>query len=166
MKWKNFISNSELGRWLHTLFAPCMGSLVTGLLGYLQNIPWIWIFLGVLGAFVLVFEIRYRMQSFTDKEKVKLEAFLDLYASLYVTPTEYEGDKSPYFNALNKARAIFQESEEVTSIYNKLIHNPGHEGVVIPELIAAMGKEVSIDVNLEQVKRPIGPYRKQKQKQD
>ena len=158
-KIRTILGIAERAHWLYTLLPTSILSLAAGVMGYLQGLPWMYIYIGVVAVFVLILEVRHRLHSFTDEEKAKREAFFSVCANTYMITEGYVGNREPFYYALNQARILFQEDDEVTRVYEKLVKEPGHEQILIPELIVAMGKAAAINVNEEHLKRPLGPGR-------
>ena len=74
----------------------------------------------------------------------------------------FEGDKIPFFRALNYAEMVFRDDEGVQSEFDRLREEKGHDNILIPNIIEVMGQAVNIKVEKKRLVKPFSPANKNK----
>ena len=153
-KISRFIATAEWLHWLWKFIPAPVASMITGYLGYVQDLPWMYIWLGILLAFCLLLYIQARIQTPTGLKKEKREVVLELCGKLYLM-VGVNHDSNQYADLLNKAQFLFSEDEEIQRLFNDLKDKPGKNDVLIPRLLSEMGKIVDLKIDERSVERPF-----------
>ena len=146
-KMNKVVTAVERLHWIWSLVPSSGVALVTGWLGYLGDLPLMYIWVAMVVTFAFVIWMMHWLQTPTGKEKEKRDAFFLVCAELFRLTKNFNGNINPIYSALNHARVVFHEDEEVRSAFSRLTEDEGHDSVLIPDIIEAMGRAVSIKVD-------------------
>ena len=90
------ISLMERAHWVWGLLIPSGASAVTGILGFIGNIPAIWIWVGMVVTFAFMLQAWHRMNTPSGKKKVKIDAVLSVSSETFRMTETFQGDKTPF----------------------------------------------------------------------
>ena len=133
---------------------------MTAVLGVIGEIPLMWIWVAVLVAFAACINAWHQIRTPTGKKKEKRNAVYKLCAETFRLTDSFTGDKDPFFHALNHASAVFGDNESVQKAFSRLREEPGHESVLVPDLVEEMGNAVGIKINKTNISTPFTPTHK------
>lgn len=133
---------------------------MTGLLGYVGNISWMYIWVAMVATFALVVWAAHRIQTPIGKKKEKIDAFYQVCAESFRLTGNLSEDQAPFFSAINHAEAVFYEDENVRNAFDRLRKEKGHESILLPDLIETMGQVVNKKVDKETLSTPFSPAQK------
>lgn len=126
-------------------------------IGRAEKIPWFFVWIGFWIVLAMALQARHCMKTPTGENKEKRDAFLSVMGESFRITENYSGDKAPFFHALAQAQVVFRNDENVNKTFSQIRNNPGHDSVLLPELLVAMGNSCGIKVETSDFKTFFAP---------
>lgn len=138
---------------------------MTGILGHIGNLPWMYIWVGMIIVFAYAIQGWHWLKTPSKDKQIKLDAFHAVCAQSFRLTIGFQGDDSPFFQALNHARLVFHEDKEVQDAFSgfkEADNKPDTKLVYLVDIIQKMGSAVSINITKEHIIGPMAPNRERR----
>ncbi len=158
--------------WHLALFAGG-NSLMTGIFGWIHEIPLMYIWVGMIIVFAYTLQVWHWLKTPSKEKQARLDAFHAVYAESFRITYGFQGDLNPFFNAMNRAKLIFFDDKEVQDAFVRF-KEEGKSDVKLMyliKIIQKMGSAVGVNITEEQILNPIAPnpefrYQEEKHEKD
>lgn len=135
-------------------------SIVTGALGWISNLPLMWIWVGMIVVFAYTLQAWHWVKTPSKDKQAKLDAFHSVCAESFRLTPGFQGSLDPFFEAINHAKLVFHKDTEVQEAFSNFKSagsKPDTKLLYLVDIIQKMGSSINIDISKEQIISPMAP---------